>query len=100
MDDPLATATDEGRFDQFEKDMASRKLKGLGPVENFLGMQISYYMEDGFIVDQEKTITEILQRNRLEKANALRSPIADDSSLDSESEEAKRLPQKGPGTPK
>ena len=91
VDDLLATANKEGLLDQFGKDMVSLELKGLGTVENFLGMRISYEMEDGYTVDQEQTINEILQRNRLKKANAVRAPIADESFLESECEEAKVL---------
>ena len=40
--------------------MSSLELKGLGPVEHFLGKLISSGMEDGYIVDQEQTITELL----------------------------------------
>ena len=79
--------------------MVSLGFKGLGPVENFLGMRISYDMEDGYTVDQEQTTNEILQRNRLEKANTVRAPIAEESLLESECEEAKLLPERGPGTP-
>uniref|UniRef100_A0AAV1TSY5 Reverse transcriptase Ty1/copia-type domain-containing protein n=1 Tax=Peronospora matthiolae TaxID=2874970 RepID=A0AAV1TSY5_9STRA len=87
VDNLLTTKTDEGLLNQSSKDLASLELKDLGPVEDFFfKMRISFNMEVGHKVDQEHAITEMLQQNGLEKANAVRAPIADESSLESASE--------------
>jgi hypothetical protein len=98
VDDLLATATHERLLDEFGRDMAVLELKDLGPVENFLGMRIHYDEESGYSIDQEQTINELLAKNRMEKANAVRAPIADESRLESESKDAEGLPSKGAGT--
>jgi hypothetical protein len=92
VDELLATATTDSLLDEFGRDMASLKLKDLGPVENSLGIRIDYDEERGYRIDQEQTIVELLQKNRMEKVNAVRAPIADESSLESESKESEPLP--------
>ena len=78
--------------------MQSLELKCLGSVENFLGMRIGYDDSHGYTVDQEQMITEPLHKNRLEKVNAVRSPVSDEASIESESTDAQPLPARGAGT--
>ena len=76
------------------------ELKCLGSVENFLGVRVGYDDLNGYTIDQEQMITELLHKNRLEKANAVRIPVGDETFIDSESADAQVLPTRGAGTVK
>ena len=97
VDDLLAISTSEEMLDTFETDMRSLEFEGLGPVENFLGMRIGFSLEMGYSIVQEQKITELLKKHGLEKANSVRSPIAAETTLDSEARETELFPNKVPG---
>ena len=83
VDDLLATATSEKLLDAFGAAMHYLELKCLGSIENFLGIRIGYADLHGYIVDQEQMTTKLLHKNRLEKANAVRSLVSDEASIES-----------------
>ena len=99
-DDLLATATSDALLDAFGEAVQSLELKCLGSVENFLGARVGYDDLNGYTIDQEQMITELLHKNRLEKANAVRIPVGDETFIDSESADAQVLPTRGAGTVK
>ncbi|POM61163.1 mitochondrial protein, partial [Phytophthora palmivora] len=80
VDDLPATATSEELLTEFKHNMKSMELK-VGLAENFLGMRISYDEQTGYAVDAEHTIVDLLGKFGLQKANAVRVPIADESTL-------------------
>ncbi|POM60031.1 mitochondrial protein, partial [Phytophthora palmivora] len=98
VDDLLATATSEELLTEFEHNMKSMELK-VGLAENFLGMRISYDEQTGYAVDAEHTIVDLLGKFGLQKANAVRVPIADESTLEAEAGNDELLPEHGSGTP-
>ncbi|OWZ11365.1 hypothetical protein PHMEG_00015626 [Phytophthora megakarya] len=98
VDHLLATATSEEPLLEFERNMAVMELK-VSLAENFLGMRVGYSENNGYTIDSEHTIIELLEKFGMEKANAVRSPIADESTLKSEAGDDKLLPSNGPGTP-
>ncbi|POM59010.1 Hypothetical protein PHPALM_36259 [Phytophthora palmivora] len=97
VDDLLATATSEELLTEFEHNMKSMELK-VGLAENFLGMRISYDEKTGYAVDAERTIVDLLGKFGLQKANAVRVPIADESMLEAEAGNDELLPEHGSGT--
>ncbi|KAJ0395767.1 hypothetical protein P43SY_005684 [Pythium insidiosum] len=97
VDDLLVTGTSNARVDAFFKTMSKLELKDLGVAENFLGMRIAYDKNGVCVIDQEKTIKELLERHGLEKANAVRMPIGEEGPVSEEDTAA--LPVTGPGTP-
>ncbi|KAJ0391837.1 hypothetical protein P43SY_010649 [Pythium insidiosum] len=72
VDDLLVTGTSVERVDQFFVDMAVLELKDLGEVEKYLGMRIQWSKEKGYLIDQERTIEELLERHGLKDANPVR----------------------------
>ena len=98
VNDLLATATSDALLDAFGAGMQNLELKCLGSVENVLGMRVRYEDLNGYTIDQEQIINELLHKNRLEKANAVRSLVIDEASIELESVEAKALPTHGAGT--
>ena len=52
------------------------ELEDLGIAEKFLGMRISCTNEEGYCIDQEQTIEEVLKKNGLTDANSVRLPIS------------------------
>uniref|UniRef100_A0AAV1U6M1 Reverse transcriptase Ty1/copia-type domain-containing protein n=1 Tax=Peronospora matthiolae TaxID=2874970 RepID=A0AAV1U6M1_9STRA len=95
VDDFLAAATSEKLLDDFGIAKKSLELKCLGSAKHFLGMRISYTANAKYAIDQEQTIVELLHDHGMESSNAVRAPIADESSLQSESTSAQLLPPAG-----
>ncbi|OWZ03882.1 hypothetical protein PHMEG_00024310 [Phytophthora megakarya] len=75
------------------------KITSHGTIINFMGIRIDYRKDGGYTIDSEHTILPLAEKFGLEKANAVRSPIADESTLASEGGDDKLLPNNGPGTP-
>ncbi|OWY96856.1 hypothetical protein PHMEG_00032766, partial [Phytophthora megakarya] len=98
VDDLLATATSEELLLEFEQDMASMELK-VGLAEIFLGMRIGYDGEDGYTIDAEHVIVELLNRFGIQRANAVRVPIVDEATLEVGAEGDELLPVDESGTP-
>ena len=98
VDDLLATGSSTERVDDFYNAMASLDLKDLGPAKHFLGMRLGYDQTSGYKIDQESTIVELLARNKMDKANAVRVPVCEESAIEASVEENALLPSKGPGT--
>ena len=76
VDDLLITGTTVKRINQFFTDMKVLELKDIDIVEKFLGMRISCTNEEGYCIDQEQTIEEVLEKNGLTDANSVRLPIS------------------------
>ena len=78
VDDLLVTGSDVDRVDKFFIDMKVLELKDLGTAEKFLGMRIRYDDKQGYDVDQESTIVEMLARFNLTNATTVRTPIGEE----------------------
>uniref|UniRef100_A0AAV1UHM8 Reverse transcriptase Ty1/copia-type domain-containing protein n=1 Tax=Peronospora matthiolae TaxID=2874970 RepID=A0AAV1UHM8_9STRA len=98
VDDLLVIVTSDELLDAIGAAMQILELKCLRSVKNSLGMRIGYGDLHGYTVDREKMITKLLHKNRLEKANAVRSPVSDEASIDSESTDAQPRPALRDGT--
>ncbi|KAG3105785.1 hypothetical protein PI125_g13359 [Phytophthora idaei] len=77
VDDILVTATSENKVGRFFDDMQIVELKDLGVVSKFLGIAFHYDEEDGWALDQERVIQDMLLKFQLDKAAAVRTPIGD-----------------------
>ncbi|RAW26925.1 hypothetical protein PC110_g16669 [Phytophthora cactorum] len=75
VDDILVTATSENKVDRFFDDKQIVELKNLGVVSKFLGIAFHYDEEDGWAIDQEQVIQDMLLKFQLHKAVAARTPI-------------------------
>ncbi|KAG3202509.1 hypothetical protein PC128_g3172 [Phytophthora cactorum] len=75
--DLLVTGTQQEAVDAFFGELAALPIKDLGPASKFLGMQVSYSEEDGYDLDQEVTITDMLREHGMEFAREVRSPIGE-----------------------
>ncbi|CAH0479171.1 unnamed protein product [Peronospora belbahrii] len=56
--------------------MESVELKDLGNVKTFLGMSIEGNPQNGYLIDQELTIMEMLEKHGLRDANVVKTPIS------------------------
>ncbi|POM67045.1 Pol Polyprotein [Phytophthora palmivora] len=78
VDDLLVTGTQQHAVDVFFEELKSLEIKDLGCARKFLGMRFGYSDENGYDLDQEVTIDELLQAYGLEKGHAVRVPIGED----------------------
>uniref|UniRef100_M4BE93 Reverse transcriptase Ty1/copia-type domain-containing protein n=1 Tax=Hyaloperonospora arabidopsidis (strain Emoy2) TaxID=559515 RepID=M4BE93_HYAAE len=53
------------------------ELEDLGIAEKFLGMRISRTNEEGYCLDQEQTIEDVLENHGMADANPVRVPISE-----------------------
>ncbi|KAE9329513.1 hypothetical protein PR003_g15543, partial [Phytophthora rubi] len=74
-DDILVTTTSVEKVDKFFQDMQVVELKDLGVVSKFLGVAFSYDEEDGWALDQEQVIQDMLVKFGLGKAVPVSTPI-------------------------
>lgn len=75
VDDLLVMGTQQHAVDVFFEELKSLDIKDLG---KFLGMRLEYGENDGYDLDQEVTIDELLQAYGLENAHTVRAPIGED----------------------
>ena len=75
VDDVLATGTNVQMVDEFFNDMKFVELKDLGVVTKFLGIVFNYSADNGWVLDQECVIEEILEKFGLSKSASVRVPI-------------------------
>jgi hypothetical protein len=78
VDDVLVTGTSTARVDDFFAAMCVLELKDLGAVSKFLGMRVAFDPTQGYVIDQEQAIDELLLKNGLDDANPVRIPVCDD----------------------
>lgn len=95
VDDVLATATSSHEVEDFFNDMQVVELKNLGVVSKFLGILFRYDDDNGWKLNQEHVIDEMLERFGLVDSAAVRVPIGGDDG----DEEVALLPSDGKGSP-
>uniref|UniRef100_A0AAV1T269 Reverse transcriptase Ty1/copia-type domain-containing protein n=1 Tax=Peronospora matthiolae TaxID=2874970 RepID=A0AAV1T269_9STRA len=71
VDDLLATGTSAAAVERFFASLASLSIKDLGRVSNFLGMRATHNGKNGYTLDQEEAIRDLLCDNGLANANSL-----------------------------
>ena len=81
VDDLLVTATASSLIDMFFADLNNLSVKNLGIAHKFLGMRIKHDDENGYDIDQEVTIVDMLKDLGLENARGTRTPM-DDTNYD------------------
>ncbi|POM72016.1 Integrase catalytic core protein [Phytophthora palmivora] len=75
VDDLLVTGTRQGEVDNFFGELSDLAVKDLGVASKFLGMRVEYTQENGYYLDQEAGISELLREFGMEHANGVRTPI-------------------------
>ena len=88
VDDVLVTGSSKSAIDGFFETAKEMDIKDLGEVSKFLGMRFKW-VENGYEVDQEQTIEDLLSKQGMENANPTRLPI---QGTYDEIEEGKLLP--------
>ncbi|KAG3233082.1 hypothetical protein PI124_g21839 [Phytophthora idaei] len=78
VDDLLVTGTAQTAVDAFFGELSELVVKGLGEAHKFLGMRITYGEVEGYDLDQEVTIEELLKDHGMEYANGVRVPIGEE----------------------
>jgi hypothetical protein len=84
VDDLLVTGSSTKRVDEFGAHMASLEIKRLGPVSKFLGARVRQH-KNGFAMDQEESINDILMKFGLADSHPLCVPISPEDESPSES---------------
>ncbi|KAE9302954.1 hypothetical protein PF001_g13774 [Phytophthora fragariae] len=75
VDDLLVTGTEQSAVDAFFGELKEFSVKDLGQASKFLGMRITYDDADGYNLDQEVLIQEMLKDHSMEHAHGVRTPI-------------------------
>eukprot|EP00644_Phytophthora_capsici_P019544 jgi/Phyca11/133580/e_gw1.570.9.1 len=75
VDDLLVTGTEAAAVDAFFSELADLSVKDLGVASKFLGMRVTYDEEEGYHLDQEVMIMNMLKEFGMENAHAVRTPI-------------------------
>eukprot|EP00644_Phytophthora_capsici_P016293 jgi/Phyca11/117864/e_gw1.34.274.1 len=75
VDDLLVTGTQQNAVDAFFGELTGLAVKDLGSVSKFLGMRVTYSDDDGYDLDQEVGIAEMLREYGMELANGVRTPM-------------------------
>uniref|UniRef100_A0AAV1USB9 Reverse transcriptase Ty1/copia-type domain-containing protein n=1 Tax=Peronospora matthiolae TaxID=2874970 RepID=A0AAV1USB9_9STRA len=88
-----STGTSAAAVERFFDSLASLSIKDLGRVNKFLGMRVTHNGQNGYTLDQEEAIRDLLRDNGLAEANSTWTPI-DDSCYELEEGDAELL-----GTP-
>ncbi|OWZ15971.1 putative mitochondrial protein, partial [Phytophthora megakarya] len=79
VDDLLVTGTQQEAVGLFFEELADLAVKNLGVASKFLGMRVTYDDDNGYFLDQEAVIGELLREFGMETANAVRTPIGPES---------------------
>uniref|UniRef100_A0AAV1UKL9 Reverse transcriptase Ty1/copia-type domain-containing protein n=1 Tax=Peronospora matthiolae TaxID=2874970 RepID=A0AAV1UKL9_9STRA len=77
VDDLLATRTSAAAVERFFASLSSLSNKDLGRVSEFLGMRVTHNGQNGYTLDQEEAIKDLLRDNGLADANSTWTPIDD-----------------------
>nr|CCA18746.1 PREDICTED: similar to copiatype polyprotein putative [Albugo laibachii Nc14] len=88
----MVTATQSHLVNAFFGDLKELSVKDLVVVNKFQGMRITYDDEDGYGINQEVAIREIVRDNGLEEACSVRTSIGEE--LSNSQEENVKLPVK------
>nr|CCA27628.1 hypothetical protein ALNC14_137720 [Albugo laibachii Nc14] len=80
VDDRLVKASSVSRIESTFNSLSSLSSKNLGPVSKFLGMRVHYSEEDGYSLDQEHSICELISKMGLDQAHPVLTPIGQDYS--------------------
>ncbi|KAE8991327.1 hypothetical protein PR001_g21255 [Phytophthora rubi] len=72
--DLSVTCTQQDAVDAFFSELTVLSIMDLGPASKFLGMRVSY-REDGYDLDQEVAILDMLKKHGMEFAHGVRTPI-------------------------
>ena len=75
VDYTLVTGTSVSRIESTFESLSSLSIKNLGPVSKFLGMRVHYSEEDGYSLDQEPSICELIVKMDLDQAHSVLTPI-------------------------
>uniref|UniRef100_H3GKF0 Integrase catalytic domain-containing protein n=1 Tax=Phytophthora ramorum TaxID=164328 RepID=H3GKF0_PHYRM len=75
VDDLLVTGTEQLPVDAIFEELREFSVKDLGRAIKFLGMCVTYDEVDGYELDQEVTIMEIVRNFGMELAHGVRAPI-------------------------
>ncbi|GMF47391.1 unnamed protein product [Phytophthora fragariaefolia] len=79
VDDLLVTGTKQAVVDAFFGELTSLSVKDLGCAHKFLGMRIVYDDLDGYSLDQEVMIIDLLKEHGMEHEHGVHTPIGKDS---------------------
>ncbi|KAE9261798.1 hypothetical protein PR003_g33793, partial [Phytophthora rubi] len=94
VDDLLVTGMEQQAVDAFFGELTELSIKDLGPASKFLGMRVSYNEDEGYDLDQELAIEEMLREHGMASVHSVRTPIvAESNEIDEASDEL--LPTSG-----
>lgn len=91
VDDLLVTASKPDLVEDFFVTMNILSIKDLGKVNKFLGMRVHLDEADGYSLDQQAAIEELLEQFGLADANGVKTPINEEAN-DAEPQELQMLP--------
>ncbi|KAG2944564.1 hypothetical protein PC117_g9023 [Phytophthora cactorum] len=78
VNDLLVTDTEQEVVDACFGELASLSVKGLGRAHKFLGIHVTYDEDEGYHLDQEMTIADLLKEHGMEFAHSVRAPIGEE----------------------
>ncbi|GMF30943.1 unnamed protein product [Phytophthora lilii] len=94
VDDLLVTASTPGLVEDFFVAMNILSIKDLGKVSKLLGMRVHLDETDGYSLDQQAAIEELLEQFGLVGANGVKTPIGEEFN-DAELQDLQLLPSVG-----
>ncbi|GMF60978.1 unnamed protein product [Phytophthora fragariaefolia] len=74
VDDLLVTGTQQEAVDEFFSELTELSIKDLGPASKFLGIRVNYSEEEGYDLDQDIAILDMLKEHGMEFAHSVRTP--------------------------
>uniref|UniRef100_A0AAV1T663 Uncharacterized protein n=1 Tax=Peronospora matthiolae TaxID=2874970 RepID=A0AAV1T663_9STRA len=78
VDDLLATGTCAAAVDRFFVNLGSLSINDLGTVIKFLNMRVTIDNCEGYVLDQDEVIGELLCEHGIEEDSSTKSPIGAD----------------------
>lgn len=94
VDDLLVTASPHTLVEAFFVTMGTLSVKDLSQVRKFLGMRVQLSDGDGYTLDQQVTIEELLEKYESDEANGEQIPVGKDKD-EAEAGEMKHLVMDG-----
>jgi len=94
VDDLLVTASKPDLVEDFFVAMKILSIKDLGKVSKFLGMRVHLDEADGYSLDQQAAIEELLEQFGMADANGVKTPIGEEAN-DADPQELQLLPSVG-----
>jgi hypothetical protein len=79
VDDLLVTGMKQQAIDAFFGELTELSIKDLGLASKFLGMRVTYDEDEGYDLDQELTIEEMLREHGMASVHGVRTPIGAES---------------------